>query len=176
MYIWVGINVDSQLSAVGERVREIEKKLGFRNFCYTLPMHISLKISFPVSDSDSGEIMSAIKDVFERRKAFEIEVSGIEFLGGIAWVRMKESESLISLSDELNSMLLCKFGIPLHEYDTDYKFHSTLFMGSEDEVRAECSMLGNINIPAKLVANRFVIGTSETGALGTYSVSEEIKV
>ena len=24
MYIWVGINVDSQLSAVGERVREIE--------------------------------------------------------------------------------------------------------------------------------------------------------
>ena len=176
MYIWVGINVDSQLSDVGERVREIEEKLGLRNFCYTLPMHISLKISFPVENGISGEIICALRELFGNQKPFEIETAGTELLGNIAWVRMRASERLISLSSEINSTLLSRYGIPLHEYDTDYKFHSTLFMGNECEVREEFSMLGNINIPAKLVANRFVIGTSDTGGLGTYSVLEEITV
>ena len=176
MYIWVGINVDSQLSEIGQRVREIEEKLGYRNFCYTLPMHVSLKISFPVDNGDADRVIGDIRELFRAQSPFEIETACAELLGGIAWVRMRENERLISLSDELNSMLLLRHGIPLHEYDTDYKFHSTLFMGNEEEVREEFSMLGNINIPEKLVANRFVIGTSDTGGLGTYSVLDEITV
>ena len=174
MYIWVGINVDQQLSSVAERVREIEEKLGYRNFCYTLPMHISLKISFPVDNSDADQIIGDIRELFRAQSPFEIETVCAELLGGIAWIRMRATERLISLSNELNSMLLSRYGIPLHEYDTDYKFHSTLFMGKEDEVREEFSMLGNINIPEKLIANRFIIGFSHSGELGTYSVLEEI--
>ena len=176
MYIWIGINVDRQLSEVGKRVREIEGKLGFRNFCYTLPMHISLKISFPVSISDAPKIIGAVKEVLERQDPFEIETLGVEDLGSIVWIKMRENDRLVALSNELNRMLLSRFGIPLHEYDTDYKFHSTLFMGEGDQLSEEFSMLGNINIPEKLVVNRFVIGTSDTGELGTYSVSEEITV
>lgn len=176
MYLWVGINVDSQLENIGKRVREIEEKLGYKNFCYTLPMHISLKISFPVSDEKSELIICDIKEIYKRQKPFEIEVDGVEYHGGIAWVRMKGSSELISLSNELNGMLLNRYSIPLHEYDTDYKFHSTLFMGKDSEIKEEFSMLGNINIPEKLIVNRFVIGISDSGELGTYSVSEEISI
>ena len=176
MYIWVGINVDNQLAHLGERVREIEEKLGYKNFCYTLPMHVSLKISFSVLSEKFDEIVSDIRAFYNRLTPFEIEVLGTEIFEGIAWVRMKESQRLISLSKGLNAMLLEKHGIPLHEYDTDYKFHSTLFMGDESEVKEEFSMLGNIYIPEKLVANRFLIGFSESGELGTYYVLEEIKI
>ena len=174
MYIWVGINVDSQLEELGTRVREIEKKLGYSNFCDTLPMHISLKISFPVSNANAEQVINDIKEIYRRTSLFEIEVSGIEIFEGIAWVRMKHTEQLISLSNELNSMLLSRHGVPLHEYDTDYKFHSTLFMGKDNEVREEFSMLEDISIPEKLTANRFVIGFSDSGELGTYSVLDEI--
>ena len=176
MYIWVGINVDSQLENVGKKVREIEENLGYKNFCYTLPMHISLKISFYAPDKKTEQIISDIREIYKGQKAFEIDVSGVENLGGIAWIRMKESSELNALSDKLNSMLFSRHGIPLHEYDTDYKFHSTLFMGNEVEVAEELSMLGNINIPEKLTASRFIIGFSHSGEFGTYSVSEEITI
>lgn len=174
MYIWVGINVDSQLEELGTRVREIEKKLGYSNFCDTLPMHISLKISFPVSNANAEQVINDIKEIYRRTSPFEIEVSGIEIFEGIAWIRMKHTVELVSLSSELNSMLFSRHGVPLHEYDTDYKFHSTLFMGKDNEVRKEFSMLEDISIPKKLTAKRFVIGFSDSGELGTYSVLDEI--
>ena len=51
MYIWIGINVSDQLLTVGEKARQIENEIGFVNSNFTLPLHVSLKISFPVEDA-----------------------------------------------------------------------------------------------------------------------------
>ena len=70
-----------------------------------------------------------------------------------------------------------KYGVPLHEYDMDYKFHTTLFMDSDtDKMNAAYDAIKNEPVPKTLRADRFIIGTSPSGALGTYSVYKEIKI
>ena len=46
MYIWVGADVDSQLGEIKELTNDTEKALGIVPSVLTLPLHISLKISF----------------------------------------------------------------------------------------------------------------------------------
>ena len=52
MYIWLGINVSDQLREVEAKAREVEDRIGFANSNFTLPPHVSLKISFPVQDEE----------------------------------------------------------------------------------------------------------------------------
>ena len=177
MYIWLGINVDGQLSDLRGRAEEIEKGLGVKNSCYTLPMHISLKISFPVSDELFDSIVNDVAGIYSSHQPFDVEVDGIENESVIVWIRMKENEKLNAIHDELNELLLRKYGVPLHEYDTDYKFHTTLFMDSDtDKMHAAYDAIKNEPVPKILRADRFIIGTSPSGALGTYSVYKEINI
>ena len=177
MYIWLGINVDGQLSDLRGRAEEIEKGLGVKNSCYTLPMHISLKISFPVSDELFDSIVNDVAGIYSSHQPFDVDVKGIENESVIVWIRMKENEKLNAIHDELNELLLRKYGVPLHEYDMDYKFHTTLFMDSDtDKMHAAYDTIKNEPVPKILRADRFIIGTSPSGALGTYSVYKEIKI
>ena len=65
--------------------------------------------------------------------------------------------------------------IPLHEYDLDFIVHTTLFMDDDKEkINIARQLLGDLNLPETLVANTFVIGTSETGENGTYRVFKTI--
>lgn len=176
MYIWVGIDVDGQLTDVRERAAAVERRIGAEHSCYTLPMHVSLKMSFAVGD-EAAAVISDLERYFAAQKPFTMRVRGIECEGPIVWIRMERSAKLDLLHDELNSMLLERYGVGLHEYDTDYKFHTTLYMGnSEDRVRTAYESLLDIPLPKALTASRFVIGTSADGALGTYSVIKTICV
>lgn len=175
MYIWLGINVDGQLGDVKKKAKEIDKELAFTNSCFTLPLHISLKMSFAIDDAKFSEIAADIENYYSSVESFEIDVRGIENEQVIVWIRMHECEGLNEIHDALNDLLLKKYGIGLHEYDTDYKFHTTLFMDSDGEkINAAFERVKDTPIPKRLVADRFVIGTSQGGALGTYSVYKEI--
>lgn len=175
MYIWLGINVDGQLGGIKEKAKEIDKELAFTNSCFTLPLHISLKMSFAVDGAKFPEIAADIENYYSSVEPFEIDVRGIENEQVIVWIRMHECERLNEIHDALNDLLLKKYGIGLHEYDTDYKFHTTLFMDSDGEkINAAFERVKDTPIPKRLVADRFVIGTSQSGALGTYSVYKEI--
>jgi len=177
MYIWLGINVDDQLCDLRSKAIEVERKLGMKNSCYTLPMHISLKISFPVSDELFDSIVNDVERIYSSHQTFDIDVKGIENENVIVWIRMKENEKLNAMHDELNELLLKKYGVPLHEYDMDYKFHTTLFMDNDTDKLSEAyDKVKNEPIPDMLRVNSFVIGTSPSGALGTYSVYKEIKI
>ena len=176
MYIWVGIDVDSQLSAIKEQTKKSEEAIGFAHSNFTLPLHVSLKISFNINEEDYEAIVSDIEDIYRRFDSFHIAVKGIECLDNICWIMMKKCEELNRLHDELNGMLLEKHGIPLHEYDTDYKFHTTLFMDSDfDKVRAGYLSVRDCALPDTLLASRFVIGCSPTGALGSFKVVKVIE-
>ena len=176
MYVWIGIDVDSQLLEIKERVREIENEIRFVNSVFTLPLHISLKISFAIEDNIFESVKNDLLSVFATTESFNIDVSGIEHENNICWIRMQRSAHLDTLHDKLNVILLEKYGVPLHDYDMDYKFHTTLFMDNDFvKVQQAYNELGNASVPSTLIANKFVIGTSESGALGTYKVVYEYK-
>lgn len=46
MYIFLGIDVDNQFAEIKNKATIIDKNIGFKNSCFTLPSHISLKASF----------------------------------------------------------------------------------------------------------------------------------
>ncbi len=175
MYIWLGIDVDSQLKEIKEEAKKIEKEIGFMHSNFTLPLHISLKISFDINDNLTDQLITDISNFFNTIKPFDIQVEGIEHDNTITWIRMKNNKYLNLIHDELNKFLLEKYCVPLHEYDLDYKFHTTLFMDEDSSrVKKAYDSVKEINVPLKLMANKFLIGKSKEGKLGTYKVFKEI--
>ena len=171
MYIWVGIDVDEQLQEIKQKGLAVEKEIGFELSNFNMPLHISLKISFEVPDGKYGSISHDILNLFKNTPAFDIPVKSIDYEGCIAWIRMGECPKLRKFSTRLNNMLLEQYGIPLHEYDTDYKFHTTLFIHEDEEkVKRGYEALKDFPLPSTLRAHRFAIGTSDEGKPGTYKV------
>ena len=177
MYIWVGVEVESQIVEIKKSAFEIEKKIGFENSNFTLPMHISLKISFPVDDSVANDVIYDIERLYRLVTPFEIGVDRIECYENISWIRYKENCNLNSIHDKLNAMLFEKYGVGLHEYDCDYKFHTTLFMeNNEEKIRSAYEMIKNVYLPKKISVNKLLIGVSESGKLGSYRVFREVNI
>ena len=175
MYIWLGIDVDSQLCELKERAMRAERELGLTPSCYTLPMHVSLKMSFEVEAECFGAIVDDVVRYYESLAPFSVSVRGIEDEGGIIWLRMGESEQLNRVHDELNAMLGERWNIGLHEYDLDYKFHTTLFMSADGgKMRAAYERVADAPLPDALCVRRLVIGRSDSGALGTYTVYKTV--
>ncbi|MCR5564851.1 MAG: 2'-5' RNA ligase family protein [Gammaproteobacteria bacterium] len=177
MYLWIGINVDSQLQDIKKEGMRIDKELEFTDPNFTLPMHVSLKISFDIDEKMFKKITKDIINYYNSIKPFEIDVKGIEYNETIVWIRMLDNEKIHKIHDDFNELLLKKYNIPLHEYDTDYKFHSTLFMSENKELIKKAYDLikdkENL-IPKKLLMNRFLIGYSDEGDPGTYHIHKEV--
>ena len=121
--------------------------------------------------------MNDIISVYEAQKPFNVDVKGIEKHDNIMWIRMYSNKEIEALATSLNVMLKEKYNVPLHEYDLDFIFHTTLFMdGDKEKINAAHTLLGNLALPKNLIANTFVIGTSETGKNGTYRVYKTVNV
>lgn len=177
MYIWVGADVDCQLQEIKKAAFIVENEIGFENSNFTLPLHISLKISFFVSDSVAQGVMDDIEALYRSVTPFSIEVDKIECYENISWIRYRQNDYLDSIHDKLNHMLFGKYGVGLHEYDCDYKFHTTLFMeNNEDKIRAAYETVRNTYLPKKISVNKLVIGASDSGRLGSYRVVREVNI
>ncbi len=177
MYIWVGIKTEDELLPVKTAAISAEKAVGLKNSCYTLPMHISLKMSFYTKKEDSKSIISDIEKLFSSASPLAVKVKGIEIDDVIVWIRMEDDAVLNGIHDSLNTMLLNKYGVSLHEYDCDYKFHTTLFMDDDtDKLKKAYELIKDVPIPRRIYLDTFVIGVSDSGKLGTYAVIKEIKV
>ena len=171
MFVWVGINVEDQLKETRMAVDGVFEKIDISNVTCQLPLHISLKISFEIENELFDSVLNDIISIYEAQKPFEIDVKGIEKHENIMWVRMYSNAEIEALATSLNTILKEKYGIPLHEYDLDFIFHTTLFMDDDAEkINVAHSLLGDVELPEALIANTFVIGTSETGKNGTYRV------
>ena len=175
MYIWIGIDVDDQLASVKQRTLEIEQRIGFEHSNFTLPLHVSLKISFKVEDSVSGEVIDAILQYYKGIESFEIEVSGIEIENTIVWIRYHGNETLNRIHDDLNRILLEGYGVPLHVYDLDYKFHTTLFMDDDAEkIAAAHREIREMTLPKRVRVKALLLGTSKSGTLGSFRVAHRV--
>ena len=177
MFVWVGINVEQQLKETRGAVDRVFEKIDISNVTCQLPLHISLKISFEIENALFDNILSDIISIYNAQKPFKIWIKGIEKYDNIMWIRMHSNEEIEALATALNTMLRDKYGIPLHEYDLDFIFHTTLFMDDDaKKINEAYDLLGNPELPEALVADTFVIGTSENGKHGTYRVYKTINI
>ena len=95
-------------------------------------------------------------------------------MGSLTWIRMKESSELCGIHSELDLLIERKFGVPQHVFDRDFIFHATLFAAT-DPARLE-KTLNLPKLPEFLTVRSFIIGSSRSGAAGTYSVDEIIAI
>ncbi len=176
MYIWIAIDVDDQLSSIRKEAKQIEEIVEFNESNITLPMHISLKISCPIPDDKYEEVLRDIKGILQDAQSFEIKTKRIELHDTIAWIQMEHNEYLEKLHASLDKLFLDKYDVPPHKFDLDFKFHSTLFLdGDAEKVKQAFLLIKDVSLPPTLIADKFVIGTSPDGKIGTYKVMEEIK-
>lgn len=175
MYIWFGIDVNEQLLPLREGIAKVEELVPPTHSGLTLPLHISLKISFYAPVDVIEAIKARVLDYYKSLTPFLIETASIQREDGIIWLRYQPHPDLIAAQTKLNQILLDEFGVPQHPYDLDFKFHTTLFMDSDpDKLDKAAEHLLPLPYPARVIANRFCIGVSDDGSLGTYSVVETV--
>ena len=177
IWIWTGISVDRELEWLRGPLRALVSGLGVDDSNLALPFHVSLKMSFPIGADAAPAVIGCIEDYLSDLRPFSMAVAGIELHDVIAWIRMKENTELNRIHDGLDALLSAKFGVAQHEYDKDYLFHTTLIMdGDAEKVRRGYEALRGVALPETLPVRIFLIGTSNSGAPGSYRVVREIDV
>lgn len=177
MYIWVAIDVNEQVSEIRENAENYIKEQGLSSTTLTLPFHISLKISFQIPNDKFEEVVSDIRDFYKTLKPFYIKVKGIEQAGPIIWITMQDSIELADIHKKLDEMLFEKYGVVQHDFDKDFRFHtSVLMIYNEEQITKAFDDIKDTNIPEILRAERFIIGSSVEGRAGNYNVIEEINL
>ena len=111
------------------------------------------------------------------QEPFSVCLESVEQTGNILWMTAAANEKLIRLHGQLDTLLENRFGIPQHEYDKCFLFHSTLFVDHRmEKISLMKSMLGNYPMGRELQVDTFLLGRSETGQPGSYHITRQIKV
>lgn len=135
MYLWVGAVFDSESE---NQIRNIANKLNEKytlsTVAFSLPQHISLKISFECDNYI--KIIDYIKARLVSFPSFDVEINDVSKIdGSLIWLEVCENETLRKIHNLLNKSLLDTFSIPLKSFDGEgFKFHSTLFFDSRVSV------------------------------------------
>ncbi len=176
MYIFLGIDVDNEFAEIKKKANIIDKNIGFKNSCFTLPMHISLKTSFKIDSSNFDSVIEEVMNYYSSIRPFKIDIYRLEMYDNIVWIRMCRNRELDKVHDDINRILLEKHNIRLHEYDLDYKYHTTLFMDDNTHsIKEAYNMISKTDLPQSIIANQFIIGVSKTGELGSYRIYKKIQ-
>lgn len=177
MYIWVAIDVNEQVSKLRKVAENYMNEQGLSSTTFSLPFHISLKISFQIPDDKFEDAVSDIREFYKSLKPCEIKTKGIERAGSIVWITMQHSDELVGIHKKLDEMLFEKYGVVQHDFDKDFQFHtSVLALNNEVDTLKAYDAIKDNDIPKTLRAERFIIGSSVEGLAGTYSVIEEIEL
>ena len=179
MFVWVGC----RLPMAYERelrfgLREINEQIGLNEAAFALPQHISLKISFSVPDERVPMVLDALEEMLKKEKPFAVQLGGVtQLAGGVLCLNVRQNARLKTLHTRLDDMLKKDFGVPQHLFDTDFRFHSTLFMDPDDEKRSRMyDILAQFPHDETLGVESFLLGTSVSGKAGTYQVVREISL
>ena len=175
MYIWCAIDLDNQLGEIRKHAEEASDALGVGNPALTLPLHISLKISCEIDDSRFDEAAGEISAHFSGINPFEIMPIGIEICGGVVWIRHRECRELTELHRWLVRLFEEKYSSKPHPFDLEFAYHSSLFVGDEEDARRAYEILKDASLPDRFTAREFVIGCSESGRAGEYRVIKTIE-
>ncbi len=170
MYIWIGCELPEAFeNALRQKCLQENEGLGLDTAAFSLPQHISLKISFETERA--GEVLSFLQDFLAAQPSFSVALERIEQIPGILWLCAARNPVLENLHRALDEALLHRFGIPRHPFDRTFLFHSTLFLDENGEKLAQMARaMADFPLPAHLQIDRFLLGTSPDGKAGTYRV------
>lgn len=176
MYIWVGCKLPE---AFEQEIRscclELNKEIGLDTVAFSLPQHVSLKISF--QSERYQEIIEDLTAYLAAQEPFSLRIQSAQQAGNILWMPVAENQNLDRLHKELDARLENRFGIGQHEFDKCFLFHSTLFMDSDAERIAQMrDALAKFPIERELRTDTFLLGLSETGKPGECRIVRQIKV
>ena len=175
-YIWTAADVSRPLADIRRRALRENRAIGLSEVSYSLPQHISLKISFPVPEDTVEAVTEALSAYFRRQEPFSAQVTGIRRRPGLLWVEFVPGEELTRLHRELDSLMAHQFAIPQHPFDTRFRFHSTLFLDPDEEKLARMvQALQAAPLPETVPVRGFLIGGSESGKAGSYRVIRQVQ-
>ena len=174
MYIWIGCKLPAGFEReVRAFCLEQNRDIGLNTVAFTLPQHISLKISFEAQVYAS--ILEALADYLSGQKPFAVRMQKPERMGNILWLPVAENPQLQRLHMELDARLESNFGVPQHPFDKAFMFHSTLFVDEDTAKLSVMEKLLTANFAdQELTVDTFLLGLSETGQPGTYRVAKTI--
>ena len=176
MFLWIGCKLPA---AYEDEIRGLclqkNESLGLSTVAFSLPQHISLKISFDCPDVIP--IMACLEHYFARHSPFEVSIKAMEQMGNILWLTVEDNPLLQQLHEDLDRILETKFQIPQHPFDRSFQFHSTLFLEDDPEKRRQmASALASHPFDRRLQVDTILLGTSPTGKAGAYTVVRQIKL
>ena len=176
MYIWIGCKLPESFARdIRSLCLKQNEELGLDTAAFTLPQHISLKISFETEKYEA--ILEELFAFLSTQRPFAVRIGDPEQNGNILWLPAEENKTLRQLHDRLDKLLADRFGIPQHEFDKAFLFHSTLFIDSSTEKLAKMrEALLPCPIDRELTVDTFLLGLSETGKAGSYYVVRQIQV
>ena len=176
MYIWVGCKLPEAFELeIRNLCLELNKDIGLDTVAFSLPQHVSLKISF--QSLQYQQIIEDLTVYLTAQKPFSLRIQSAEQAGGILWMPVAENEQLRRLHTELDTRLENCFGIGQHEFDKCFLFHSTLFMDADTERISQMrDVLAKYPIERELHTDTFLLGLSETGKPGECRIVRQIKV
>ncbi len=178
MYLWVGAVFDSEAE---NEIRSITNKLNenynLSTVAFSLPQHISLKISFECDDY--VRVIDFTKSQFADLCAFDVEINDVSKINGsLIWLDIGENEVLRKIHNLLNDSLLKEFGIPLKSFDGDeFKFHSTLFFDSNIDENHQAlidDFKKQFLLPRKYQIKEINFGIAETLTAGEFTVVDSL--
>lgn len=176
MYIWIGCKLPVAFEAeMRQRCLALNQKIGLDTTAFSLPQHISLKISFATEKAEA--VLQHLQALLATQQRFSVTLQAPEQMGNILWLPVAEQPVLQLLHRQLDTRLALHFGIPQHPFDKDFRFHSTLFIDPDPAKIAQMkALLTDEGFPRKLEIDTFLLGTSESGAAGSYRVQKEIQI
>ena len=174
MYLWIGCQLPESFE---QELRglcfEYNRDLGLDTVAFSLPQHVSLKISFETADHEA--VLEDLTEFLRRQKPFSVRVCSAERSGKILWLPIAENAVLRQLHGELDQRLEQRFGVPQHEFDKAFMFHSTLFI--DDDLQTLDAMRRRLSAHAlerELPVRSFLLGVSPSGKAGDYKVIRRI--
>lgn len=176
MFVWIGCKLPWDFEQeIRTRCLELNRGIGLDTAAFSLPQHISLKISFETKQPDA--VLEELTAWLGEQKPFFVHVQNPEQAGNILWLPFSENSNLKRLHAELDRRLEEKFGVAQHPFDKAFLFHSTLFMDEDAEkIAVMRHLLLDYPMERELQVDTFLLGLSETGKAGSYRVAREIKV
>lgn len=176
MFVWIGCKLPENFE---QELRSLclsrNERLGLDTVAFSLPQHISLKISFETGRPEA--VLEGLAAWLGKQMPFSVHVRNPEQAGNILWLPIAENQELERLHSELDARLAREFDVPQHPFDKAFLFHSTLFMDEDaDKIAAMRRLLADYPMERELQVDTFLLGLSETGKAGSYRVVRQIKV
>ena len=176
MYIWIGCKLPADFeNALRGHCLAANRHIGLNTAAFSLPQHISLKISFDTPEHEA--VLEELTEFLSAQQSFQVRLGSSQRFGNILWLPAEENDTLLRLHAQLDELLENRFGIPRHEFDKAFLFHSTLFIDDRPaKLEAMAEAVRSFPLPPELQIDTFLLGVSNDGAPGSYRVVRTVKV